>query len=403
MNNIGSVVNKTRKTINHFNTIRNERERLNKVYEQKSQTHISMVSIPPEPASLDIETTSVYTINDLGLKNAYKPKLFDKFINEKDLVKYNDNNIPDIFDINDVYKLGVTTICNVYQLKYKDEKRVTGFGDFIRGSYFAMHFCDRFNLRFVNLMNHPVREFFENGASMFLEENQSIATFANNNCASHSVDQNNIIHTGTARKNTSVFITYLTSECPIYKDLAFIYNIGYPSHIIRDEQREYMRHCIEPNSEMIEYIDDTISKLGLRKLEYRVLHVRSGDVYLNGNITELSNEYINKLCFMIYNLVKKLGRGPFLFISDNLTIKQMIVKQFPFLKANFCEISHLGGEATRTREGIKNTMLDFYLMSNAISIDSISCYAHGSGFAEWCAETYKIPFSCQLLQTVTTD
>jgi hypothetical protein len=381
------------KTINHFKTVRNESKRLAKVYEQKVETHIPMLKIAPETVSVEVAVVS--TISDLGLSNAYKPKLFDKFVNENEIVKYNDRNIPDIFDINDVYKKGITTICNVYQLKYKDDKYVTGFGDFIRGSYFAMHFCDRFNLRFVNLLNHPVHEFFEH--SNFFNENQNIPIFANNNCASHSVDKNNIIRTETALKNTSVFITYLTSECPIYKELVFIYNIGYPSHKIRDEQREYMRYCIAPNSEMIDYTNETLVELGLRKSEYRAIHVRSGDVYLNGNVSELSSEYADKLVGVIYNLVKKLGFAPYLFLSDNTIVKQMILSRFPFFKTKFCEISHLGGEATRTRESIKNTMLDFYLLSHAISINSISCYAHGSGFAEWCAETYKIPFSCQYL------
>jgi hypothetical protein len=43
---------------------------------------------------------------------------------------------------------------------------------------------------------------------------------------------------------------------------------------------------------------------------------------------------------------------------------------------------------------LKNTLIDFYLMSQSKQIISFSVYQHGSGFSKWCAVTYEIPYVC---------
>ena len=48
-------------------------------------------------------------------------------------------------------------------------------------------------------------------------------------------------------------------------------------------------------------------------------------------------------------------------------------------------------------EKVKNTIIDFYLLSLSNSINSYSSYEHGSGFSYWCAKTYDIPYSCKYI------
>jgi hypothetical protein len=79
---------------------------------------------------------------------------FDNKEKEKD-----DITSIDVFDINDVYKRNIKCLCNVYQEKYKNNINATGFGDFIRGCYFLLDFCDRFHITLQILINHPVNIF----------------------------------------------------------------------------------------------------------------------------------------------------------------------------------------------------------------------------------------------------
>ena len=43
---------------------------------------------------------------------------------------------------------------------------------------------------------------------------------------------------------------------------------------------------------------------------------------------------------------------------------------------------------------LENTMIDFYIMSYSMAITSFSVYLHGTGFSNWCAITYNIPYEC---------
>ena len=65
------------------------------------------------------------------------------------------------------------------------------------------------------------------------------------------------------------------------------------------------------------------------------------------------------------------------------------------------DIEHLGGEISmkgnendgiKDNDAVKNTMLEFYLMSFSNSILSMSVYGHMSGFSKYCAEIFNIPF-----------
>jgi hypothetical protein len=49
-------------------------------------------------------------------------------------------------------------------------------------------------------------------------------------------------------------------------------------------------------------------------------------------------------------------------------------------------ITHIGEGIKLENEKIRNTMLDFYLMSKSSAIYSLTSYPHGSGFSYWCAK-----------------
>ena len=46
-----------------------------------------------------------------------------------------------------LHRKGVNVINNVYQELYRDKTKPTGFGDFIRGCYYLLQFCNRNNFK----------------------------------------------------------------------------------------------------------------------------------------------------------------------------------------------------------------------------------------------------------------
>ena len=60
-------------------------------------------------------------------------------------------------------------------------------------------------------------------------------------------------------------------------------------------------------------------------------------------------------------------------------------------------ITHFGEGVVLEEEKVKNTLLDFYLLSLASAILSYSHYEHGSGFSYWCAKTFDIPYTCKYI------
>ena len=154
-----------------------------------------------------------------------------------------------------------------------------------------------------------------------------------------------------------------------------------------------MRYLLEPTPEIKNDIENILSKLSMKKKQYCVIHIRSGDKYLinNSNIDiSYYNKIIKEFKFMNRNHV-------YLLLSDNNKLKNILMKKFPFLKMIVNEITHFGEGVELQENSVKNTLIDFYLMSHAKFIISFSSYEHGSGFSKWCSETYNIPYKIKII------
>ena len=143
-------------------------------------------------------------------------------------------------------------------------------------------------------------------------------------------------------------------------------------------------------------IHDILSKLNLSNKGFSVLQIRSGDKYLKKNTNVLDEDFKINLLNSVKNIIHTNNNNntPFLLISDSHLFKNFIIRNFRNIKTFFKEITHLGENSSLNHENIKNTLIDFYLMSYSNTIYSISTYDHGSGFSRWCSVTYNIPYRC---------
>jgi hypothetical protein len=298
------------------------------------------------------------------------------------------------------FNKSVISITNIYQKTYNNNKYATGFGDFIRGCYFLLDFCELFQFQPNIVINHPLNEFLENTS---ISHNHSIgqivSMFEDNNWNKHVLNQDNII-VNTIRKNDTMtkFAHYLCAS-PIANNNINIYNILFPYFDVSTEHKQFMCDILKPSPEIKAHVVSALGKFGLTEHNYICIHIRSGDNYLNCTDKQFNLTYLNHI---INNIIALLDQHPntfFLLIADNNFIKMYLSsKQLHRLYIIFNEIGHLGENAQLDRNKVKNTMLDFYLFAHSSHIYAFSSYDHGSGFSFWCAKTYGIPYSCKIIK-----
>lgn len=377
----------------------------------------------------NIKTSTNIHLNNLNMKNSDNIAIPKIQLKEMMIPTYSDNDEYDINNINkninqsiemDIYNIEetnidadvnklhrrkVSVINNVYQEAYTENTKPTGFGDFIRGCFFLLQFCSKYKFKSEIVINHPIAIFLEKFYKLFFIHQRFnvpilrlTSMFTENNWKDSKFDTANyIVDTVIDNKIISKFVHYLCSLKVINNNI-FSYNIMFPSDEISEDHKQYMRHLLEPTEEMKTYVDDTLVSIGYYKNCFSVIHIRSGDKYLNDDTKIFDSSYYTKLVYEINILINSNSNIPYLLLADNNEIKLLLSGMFPNLKVLFKSITHLGEGTLLEREKVKNTLLDFYLMSHANSIYSYTCHAHGSGFSYWCAKTYNIPHKCMFIR-----
>ena len=324
-----------------------------------------------------------------------------------------EQQVPNV-NIGILHRNGVKVINNVYQELYRDKIKPTGFGDFIRGCYFLLQFCNKNNFEPKVFIYNSIAEFLINHSENYDSKNynihqnlnqgflSNIPMFVKNNWVDCVLDHNNYIVGCT--KSTPVyneFVRYLCQDVDIFSNNIFIYNIMFPEdEEITTDDKIYIQKMLQPIDEMSEYVNETLKNLRFNKKKYNVIHIRSGDKYLCDNSTIFATDYIKKIIhevFLIFNNNKDTTNYDYLLVADNNEIKCFLMEIYPNIRSLLLDIIHIGEGSVVERQKVKNTLLDFYLLANSNTIHSFTSYPHGSGFSYWCAKTYDIPYSCKYI------
>ena len=284
----------------------------------------------------------------------------------------------------------IKKIVNVYQERYVNCK-AQGLGDFIRGSYCLYQLCKKFNIEFeMNLKNHTLSKFLDNDNVKYPENLcKNILRFK----------EPNFIHNTKGKMVREInfygkITNYLNNVNTVYNNSLFIGCNSFPIwDTLTNEQREYVKSILNPNEDMKTYINNTLNELGLKEKEYDVIHVRCGDKFINSNnISQMGN--YERIMDVINKHTNESTK--YILISDCNALKNSFKDRKNFY-VYFKDITHLGENFVKTDENVKNTLLDFFIMSKSKNILSISKYEWGSGFSDWCANTYRIPIQKKLV------
>jgi hypothetical protein len=276
-------------------------------------------------------------------------------------------------------------IVNVYQLKYKNGA-AQGLGDYIRGCFCLMQICAMLGLSFdMDLTNHPMSKYLiPEAKSQYNINYPDISRHENTNYVP--------INATTYSKNSINFFIEFVNKLNGMEgaESFFTFCHSFPIFEVQDVGRKIILNKLLPNSFMQSRINERLSHLELVVKRFAVIHIRSGDKYLlnNGNLNSL---VVKKI---VGTLSKNMKEGTkYLILSDNNHIKLILKKVFPQVVIRLTKIAHLGESVNPEDEAVMETLMDFYLMSNAFQIISFSPYNWGSGFSKWCSVLYKIPYT----------
>jgi hypothetical protein len=312
-----------------------------------------------------------------------------------------DDNIPLSFNVDRIRKRGIKILNHVYQRNYEDGKEnSSGLGDFLRGCYFILEFCETYNFQFKIIFNNCISKFLlikTHDLERFDKVLKGIRVCRNNNFREFVVKNNDIIKDQLKdNKNIMAYFVDYVVKLPQYSGNVFMYCTAFPINEIPEKNKEHMRKFLEPTNEMQLTINQTLDDLNITSKQYIVIHIRAGDSYLKEDNDTFTNGYIHNLVNNIKNVVSL--EDNYLLIADSNDVKKIIHKFFPNFKTLVKPITHFGEGVVLEEEKVKNTLIDFYLLSQSKSIFSYSAYEHGSGFSYWCAKTFNIPYVCKYVK-----
>lgn len=257
------------------------------------------------------------------------------------------------------------TIVLCWRQKYNNMKQTDvhnfwGLGDLIRGTIGTIQLCKKHGYKLtVDTHAHPISVFFKNSRTEYSDLIDELGENIPFKCQGEL--ENFILNSNG--ENPIVFMTNEQCIEPLEEDV-----------------KTFIRELISPSSEIINDIDQIIQSL---PSDYIVKHVRLGDGEMVRN-EQNTNKY-----FYLLNRLMSLRTNKDVLFSDSYNFKKFASSHAGFMSLN-TDTSHLGYHTDLTK--LKNTMIDFYLISKSKAIYSYSEYSWNSGFVYWSSVIYDIPF-----------
>ena len=273
------------------------------------------------------------------------------------------------FDVNRIRNKGIHTINNVYQSKYNYGKsHSTGLGDFIRGCYFILEFCHKYKFIPKIIFNNCISNFLRiktHKLELISNVLISIDFFKSNNFSAYNIQNGIILDPVRDTKNIMADFVEYTVNSPTYYGNVFMFCNSFPIDDIPYSFKQYMRQILEPIDEIKNNVREILALLNFEEKKYNIIHVRSGDSYLKKQRNQFDNKYILKLVNAIRKDIQSNIDYNYLVIADNNFIKNILKNEFPNFKILIKDITHFGEGVVLEEEKVKNTIIDFYLLSSS--------------------------------------
>jgi hypothetical protein len=286
----------------------------------------------------------------------------------------------------------LTKVVNVYQTQFIDF-RASGLGDYLRGCISMLQLLRTLkrhtgkDVAFdMDLRNHPMSKFLS--CDETLERPANYAVLGNFHVDSLMVeyDENDIAYQHIVREVVRYFnkvqqSTFFTHCCKenIYTE-------------VLESEKALIRSKLQPSAELETYIASSLAQLGVSGA-YSVLHVRMDDAVcfphaVGSSQATLNDQLMQDLEAAVRSKVD--ANKTYVLISTNTAVKDALtggnIRSIP------TAVCHIGQNQSPTDEQLRDTLLDFFLMSRAAEIAGFSTYQR-TGFSLECSTIYNIPYT----------
>lgn len=225
-----------------------------------------------------------------------------------------------------------------------------GFGDFLMGAITINQIANKLNYQpKVSFNNHPISKFFYNKEYIpTLESAQTKYIF-----------------------NSPELIDFI--------DGGYVFTNKKPNEISNEDKKFIISNCLQPRICFQKHVKSTIDSLKLGN-NYKVVHVRGPDEDL------ITNSFIEEINILISDYLKPNSK--YLFLSNSNKVLDSIT-QSGLIKTNLLRC-HSGMSEINEIE-LRDTLLEFMLMTMSKEILQLSIYPWGSNFSNIISQLYDIP------------
>jgi hypothetical protein len=255
-----------------------------------------------------------------------------------------------------VIQVWTQEVCN-------DKKSFWGFGDMLRGTAYLYTLSEknRFSF-FTDISLHPISNFIK-GQKQKHEFEKHIINNKDNIFYLTADDAKEFIEIN----NQDVHLFFTNGPQNYFPDQ------------LNENCKQYLKDLIAPN----DLIQENVKTLTPDE-PFDVLNVRLGDSFIVKK--QKFDENNNDFSKLEEKLLSRITKNTIL-ISDCYEFEKYFSKKYS-VKSLDLQTGHIGKE--KDLEKIKNSLIQFFIMSKAKEIKTYSVYDWTSGFPFWCSKIYDI-------------
>jgi hypothetical protein len=170
------------------------------------------------------------------------------------------------------------------------------------------------------------------------------------------------------------------------KNTVYLFSNSWPIQDLDDDDKQFAKFVCEPKENITNEINDKLKKL---PEIFGIQHFRFNDIVFKNDI-DTTNKLFNKY----FNLLVENNKPNEVLITNSNNFKRNAKEKINIKTIDcyneICKIQHIGDSLDK--ESVKNSLIEFFILSKAKYIKSHTCYDWPSNFALWPSKIYDIPF-----------
>lgn len=261
------------------------------------------------------------------------------------------------------------TIYLIWRNKIENSGTNYGFGDKIRGAISIYQYCknNKINLK-IDATDDICSEFLKNIVSPDYE----------------IIKDKELIILGHWMKLGEID-EEIKSQLET-KNTVYLFSNSWPIQDLDDDDKQFAKFVCEPKENITNEINDKLKKL---PKNFGIQHFR-----FNDSIFENDINLNNRLFIKYFNLLVENNKPTNVLFTNSNNFKKFSKEQLNIKTIDcgddLCKVAHIGESSVK--ESVKNSFVEFLILSKAKYIKSYNSYNWPSNFVYWPALIYDVPF-----------